>query len=190
MPLTAAELKAIRKLYDRFDKDNNGCISSDEFGDFIKAALAFPLESYVGDEELPAELATVEVDQDEIQWLCNGMDVNNDKIISFNEVVKCFAAIKEQDFLRLSMMAFRGIDTSRKRKISMEMLPQKVGIYGAKVERAKFIEKAQDVIGRTTGNITFCQWHRILTGVKLPPDFDPYEAKIPLGMCESMCLLV
>ena len=187
MTLTAPQLKAARKLFDRFDVDRSGCLTYDEFTGFIKTSLAAPLDQYGGDEPLPQDMKMLDIPEPEIEWLLNGIDIDNSKSISFSEVIKCFAAITQQDILQLSMMSYRGLDKMRKRLISFDDIPEFVGIYGAKVPRDKFLEKCDELLGRHTGTLTFSEWHKVISGVAPPSDFDPYEGQIPKKGC---CLLI
>lgn len=183
MTLSALELKAVRKLFAHFDKDNNNCLSTDEFPTFIKAALAAPLERYMGDEPVPEELEMLDIPQPEIDWLLRGVDLDNSQTVSFDEIVACFAAIRHKDILALSCMAFRGLDVHHARRINFDDLPEFVGIYGAKVPREEFLRKCDEVLGRRTGFLRFNEWHKVIAGQTLPAKFDPYQGLLDSGSC-------
>jgi hypothetical protein len=177
MPLTAGELRATRLIYTRFDLDHNEMIDRAEFRDFIKVMLKFDLRSFKEDDELPENLEKLELSDEDVDWMFNSMDVNNDGYASYDEVTRCFAAVKDRDVTYLVMMSFRGLDRNRRRRLVLSELPKEVGIYQARMPKADFVQKAKKLY-KGCDKLNFSQFFKVLTDGDIPDDFDPYEGEL------------
>lgn len=190
MPLTASELHGIRRLYDRFDKNQNNVIEFSEFQDFIKTALKFDLASYKIEDELPDELPKMEINDEDVLWLFNGIDIDNNKCADFSEVIKCFAAIKDHDMQYLTMMSFRALDTDRDREVKVKDIKDNAGIYNERLTREQFIKKMEENLEPGIKILTYALYFQALTGIKIDPEFDPYEGLVHQSLKSAMCNMI
>lgn len=190
MPLTAAELHGIRRLYDKYDKNGSGDIDYDEFHDFIRTALKFDLASYKIEDGIPEELPQMEINEDDVLWLFNGIDIDNNKRADFSEVIKCFAAIKDHDMQYLSMMSYRALDTDRDREVKVKDIKDNAGIYGEKLTREQFLKKIEENLEPGIKILTYAQYFQALTGIKIDSEFDPYEGLVHQSLKSALCNLI
>ena len=190
MPLTSSQLNVIRLLFDKFDKDKSGALSADEFTEFIKTALKLDLSKYAESDTLPDDLEQADLSDDVIKWLLNGIDINNDHMIAFHEVVQCFAALKEKDIMYLTKMSFRALDLKRDRIVDVKNIKNNAGIYGEQLTNEEFIAKMKEVLGKKKRSVNFAEYYRIITGGIVPMDTDPYDGEIGQSVRSTLCILL